>query len=208
MTPDLAQATVTAFAAQRTATALGTATAQAAASATAQAAEFRRQAEEAAATATAQARPTSTPTVTPKPAPSPTGTPVPLPTPTTGPRYTAATGGSGEVQVTGGSASFGFGLGKRPDGKLEGWLIYGSGRGTLRATEFTTLEIQQSSAGFWGFGFLSEQTERVSFNVTARMGAQGGSGGNLRVVVFRPDGKELLNEGGPVVRGSVTVTKP
>ena len=206
MTPNLAQATVTAYAAQRTATALRTGTVQAATSATAEAAVVRRQAEQAAATATAKAVPTATSTVTSTPGPTATRTAVPLPTPTVGPRYTLATGGSGEVQVTGGSASFGFGLGGRTDGKLEGWLIYGSSRGTLRATEFSKLDVQQSTAGFWGFGFLSDQTDRVSFNVTAVAGS-GSNNGNLRMIVYLPSGKELLNEGGPVVRGNITVTK-
>ncbi|MBI4499183.1 MAG: hypothetical protein HY689_14935 [Chloroflexi bacterium] len=213
MTPERAQATVTAFAVQRAATAqaqarqaqvaaTATAHAQAAATATTQALEARRQAE---ATATALAQPTPTPTGTPTPTPTAAS---PAPTPTGGPRSATAAEGSGTVQLRGDSASFNFAVSRRPDGQVEGQLVYASGRGTLRASAFTALEVETGLARFSGFGTFSDLPARVTFTVIARSSGQGGDGGSLRMVVSLPNGQEFLAESGPLVRGAIAVAQP
>ena len=116
-------------------------------------------------------------------------------------------GGSGEIQLSGGTASFGFGVGKRVDGKLDGWLIYGGMKGMLRASEFASIEVQGSSAGFWGFGYLSDRAERVSVNVVVSSGGQGGGASTFRLIAYGPGGAVLLQEGGPVIRGTVSLDR-
>lgn len=215
MTPERAQATVTAFAVQATAAvatrtaseqamatgtaetrAVGQATAAAAVSATAQARAATATVEAAQATATARARPTATPTATP------------LPTATPGPRFAMAVGGQGEVQTNSGATNFGFGVGQRGDGQIEGWLNYSSALGTLQATQITKLDTHLGTAGFWGFGTLPDIPERVSFNVTIVSTGQGGGPGAFRVAVYRPNGQPLLSEGGPIIRGMINVSGP
>lgn len=219
MTPDRAQATVTAYAVQTTATASaraaseqammtatavtraaeqGTATAvTAAAAATTAAVRTATAAAEAAqATATAMAMPTATPTVTP------------TITPTPGPRYAMAVGGQGEVQTGSGATNFGFGIGRRSDGQIEGWLQYSSALGALQATQITRLDTHLGTAGFWGFGTLPEVTDRVSFNANIVSTGQGGGPGVFRVTVFRANGQQLFTEGGQVIRGMINVSGP
>lgn len=219
MTPERAQATVTAFAEQSTATAAArsaseltqatataesraaeqaTATAQAAATAQAQNATATAvaTAAAAAATATAQAQPTGTPTVTP------------TVTPTPGPHYDAAAGGQGEVQTGSGATNFGFGVGRRADGSVEGWLNYSSALGSLQATQITKLDTHLGTAGIWGFGTLPDIPDRVSFNVTLVSTGQSGGPGTLRVTVYRPNGQQLLSEGGQLVRGMINISGP
>jgi hypothetical protein len=219
MTPERAQATVTAFAVQGTAAALArAANEQAQASATAAArlaqeatatavAEATASAQAAAATATATAQAAAS-TATALARPTATNTPIPTATPTPGPRFPAAVGGQGEVQVGGRTANFGFGVGRRQEGEIEGWLQYGSALGTLQATQFTRLDTHLGAAGFWGFGTLPDVEGRVSFNVNIVSTGQGGGSGRFTIAVYRPDGRILLSEGGAVVRGVINVNGP
>jgi hypothetical protein len=87
---------------------------------------------------------------------------------------------------------------------VEGWLTYLSEQGALQATAMSSLEVHDATAGLWGFGTLSTQPARVSFNVTASRG-QGGSRGAFRIVVYTAEGRPLLSEEGPVISGAVTV---
>lgn len=219
MTPERAQATVTAFAVQLTATASARGANEQAQATTTAAARATEQVSATAVvqstatavvqgTATAQAAGAAAATATAQAQPTPTRTAIPTPTVTPGPRYPAAVGGQGEVQVSGGTTNFGFGVGRRADGELEGWLQYGSALGTLQATQFTKLDTHLGTAGFWGFGTLADVAGRVSFNVNIVSTGQGGGSGTFRIIVYRPDGRQILSEGGAVLRGMINVSGP